>query len=210
MGYFPFFVDLRGKTGLIVGGGKVALRKIRSLLPYGPGLRVVAPEICPEIGEIQGLKLCRRSFSPDDLEGCTFAIAATDDREVNRTVAELCGKQGIPVNVADKGGEGNFLFPSLVRQGSLSVGICTEGKYPIVSAYMKRRIEKLVPENMDDILEYLGEQRQVLKEKISDTGLRNQALSRLCQACMESGTALTPEKTREIISMTEDGYENGE
>lgn len=210
MGFFPFFVDLNGKTGLIVGGGKVALRKIRSLLPYGPTLRVVAPEICPEIGEIQGLELCRRSFSPDDLQGCSFAIAATDNREVNRTVAELCGKQGILINVADIGGEGNFLFPSLVRQGSLSVGICTEGKYPMVSTYMRRRIETLVPEDIDRILEYLGEQRQMLKETIPDTRLRNQVLSRLCQACMESGTALLPEKTREIISMTEDGYENGE
>ena len=69
MAYFPFFVDLNGKTGLIVGGGAVALRKARKLLPYGPRLTVVAPALRPEFQELEGVALLRRPFEEADLEG---------------------------------------------------------------------------------------------------------------------------------------------
>ena len=75
MAYFPFFVDLNGKTGLIVGGGAVALRKARKLLPYGPRLTVAAPEIRPEFRELEAVELRRRPFAAADLDGCDFAVA---------------------------------------------------------------------------------------------------------------------------------------
>ena len=79
MAYFPFFVDLSGREGLIVGGGAVALRKVQKLLPYGPRLTVVAPEISPKFEELEQVDLCRRPFAAVDLDGCDFAVAATND-----------------------------------------------------------------------------------------------------------------------------------
>ena len=67
MAYFPFFVDLEGKRGLVVGGGTVALRKVEKLLPYGPRLTVVALEFRPEFRELQGVELLRRPFEQTDL-----------------------------------------------------------------------------------------------------------------------------------------------
>ena len=68
MGYFPFFIDIAGADGLVVGGGSVALRKVEKLLPYAPRLTVVAPDIRPELEEIPGLTILRRAAQPQDLE----------------------------------------------------------------------------------------------------------------------------------------------
>ena len=72
MAYFPFFVDLEGREGLIVGGGAVALRKIQKLLPFGPRLTVAAPALLPEIEALSGLALVRRAFAPSMLEGLSL------------------------------------------------------------------------------------------------------------------------------------------
>ena len=137
MGYFPFFVDLEGQPGLIVGGGTVALRKADKLLPYGPHLTVVSPHILPELERIPGLTLSRREFSPADLDGMLFAIAATDDRGLNRRIAELCRERHIPVNAVDDREACSFLFPALVKRGDLSVGISTGGASPTAAIWLK-------------------------------------------------------------------------
>ena len=131
MAYFPFFVDLSGREGLIVGGGAVALRKVQKLLPYGPRLTVVAPEISPKFEELEQVDLCRRPFAAVDLDGCDFAVAATNDRQLNHYVAELCGQRRIPVNVADSKEDSAFLFPALLRRGELSVGVSASGAGPV-------------------------------------------------------------------------------
>ena len=69
MGYFPFFMELEGREGLVVGGGAVAARKVQKLQLYGPRLTVAAPEILPEIAELPGVTLLRRAFAPGMLEG---------------------------------------------------------------------------------------------------------------------------------------------
>lgn len=81
MAYFPLFIDLNQKHGLVVGGGPVAARKIRTLLPYGPHLTVCAPSVLPELEALPGLTVRREPFSPALLEGAFFVIAATDDRD---------------------------------------------------------------------------------------------------------------------------------
>ena len=98
MAYFPFFMDLEGREGLVVGGGAVAARKIQKLLPYGPRLTVAAPELLPEIAALPGLTLLRRTFDPAMLEGKFFAVAASDSRETNREIAALCRERGVLVN----------------------------------------------------------------------------------------------------------------
>ena len=121
MPHFPLFVDLSGRPVLIVGGGSVALRKLRKLAPYGPKCVVVAPEVAEEIRSMSGVQVCRRPFAPDDLEPRpALVIAATDDPAVNRQVSSLCREQNIPVNVADDPALCTFLFPALVQQGIIT------------------------------------------------------------------------------------------
>ena len=130
MAYFPFFVELAGASGLVAGGGKVALRKVEKLLPYGPRLTVIAPRIDEKILAMPGVVCLRRAFEPADLEGKDFAVAAAGDREVNHWISRLCRERKIPVNVVDDKEASSFLFPSLIKRGELSVGISTGGSSP--------------------------------------------------------------------------------
>lgn len=96
MGYFPFFVDLQGKAGLVVGAGAVARRKVEKLLPFGARLRVVAPEICPALRELPGVTLDQRLFRPEDLEGVDFAVAAAGQRPGGPTGGPTVPQDGNP------------------------------------------------------------------------------------------------------------------
>lgn len=191
MGYFPFFAELSEKHGLIVGGGAVALRKVQKLLPYGPRLTVVAPEIGEEIRGIDGLDLRERPFVPEDLDVCGFVIAATSDRALNHQIAELCHEQRIPVNVADSKEDSSFLFPALVKRGELSVGISTSGAGPTAAIYLKERISELLPERFEEILAYLEDARETVKEQVPEECLRKRLLRDLFYDCMRAGRPLT-------------------
>ena len=175
MAYFPFFAELKDRPGLIVGGGSVALRKTEKLLPYGPSLCIVAPELREEFYEIPGLRLEKRTFCPEDVENIAFVIAATDDRAVNRAVALLCREKKIPVNVADSEEDSSFLFPALVKRGDLSVGISTGGSSPTAARWVKEQVEAALPENFDRLLEEL----QARREEILASGLEAKERSAL-------------------------------
>lgn len=125
MGYFPFFVELKGKRGLIVGGGIVAERKVRKLLPYEPELLVVAPKIDDGIWKLSEeikekrkknedtseLILSERDFETTNLEKMDFVIAATSDETLNARIAKLCEERNILVNVVDDKEKCGFLVP---------------------------------------------------------------------------------------------------
>lgn len=205
MAYFPFFVDLSGRRGLIIGGGAVALRKVQKLLPYGPRLTIVAPEIRPEFRELEQVDLCRRPFAAADLNGCDFAVAATDDRQLNHRVAELCGQRRIPVNVADSREDSTFLFPALLRRGELSVGVSASGAAPAAAAFVRDRFAQVLPDGLDGILEFLDQIREPVRQVVPDGKVRKKLLASLAADCMEAGRPLTEEEFHQKLADAERG-----
>lgn len=199
MAYFPFFMDLEGRKGLIAGGGTTALRKVRKLMPYGPELTVASPELCPELRDMPGLTLLERPFAPELLEGRFFAVAATDDRELNRQIAALCRERGILVNVVDDREECSFLFPALVKRGALSVGVSTGGASPSAAVWLKEQIAALLPEHTEEILDWLDGQRAAVRERVPEEARRSAALRALFLACLERGRPLDRGETEEIF-----------
>lgn len=205
MAYFPFFVDLSGRRGLIIGGGAVALRKVQKLLPYGPRLTIVAPEIRPEFRELEQVDLCRRPFAVADLNGCDFAVAATDDRQLNHRVAELCGQRRIPVNVADSREDSTFLFPALLRRGELSVGVSASGAAPAAAAFVRDWFAQVLPDGLDSILEFLDQIREPVRQVVPDGESRRRLLTSLAADCMEAGRPLTEEEFHQKLADAERG-----
>ena len=205
MGYFPFFVELKGKRGLIVGGGIVAERKVRKLLPYEPELLVVAPKIDDGIWKLSEeikekrkknedtseLILSERDFETTNLEKMDFVIAATSDETLNARIAKLCEERNILVNVVDDKEKCGFLFPSLIREGKLSIGISTEGASPRVATTFRARLSADIPERMEEILDYLEKIRPFAKMAIEDDKKRAAFLMDLADVCMEKGRPLT-------------------
>lgn len=182
MAWFPFFVSLEGASGLLVGGGRVALRKAEKLLRYGPRLTVVAPHICPELEQLAAaspMELHRRPFAESDLDGeLTFVIAATGDRELNHGIARLCRRRRLLVNVVDDLQACGFLFPALVQRGRLSVGISTGGASPSAAIWLKEAIEGLLPEDFAGVLDRLASRRAAQKAEWGDAAGREAAFRR--------------------------------
>ena len=198
MAYFPFFIELTGKRGLIVGGGPVALRKAETLLPYGPALTAVSPQFVPGFQELSGLTLLRQPFSEEALEGAYFAVAASGDRALNRRVSALCRARGILVNAADDRENCTFLFPALVGRGALSVGVSTGGSSPTAAVWLKERIDGLLPQNMEEILTFLDSQRAKARRRFPGERERSGALKALFRACLDRGRPLDEGETEEI------------
>lgn len=200
MAYFPFFIDLQGKKGLVVGGGRVAARKIQALLPYGPRLTVCAPSLLPELEALPNLTVQREPFSPTLLEGVFFVIAATDDREENCRIARLCHDRQIPVNVAAPGEESTFLFPALVRRGPLSIGISTSGTSPSAAHLLKEQIEALLPPNLEELLLWMDGMREELKQGSLSQAQRALLLSRLFSAALQAGHPLSKAEVHALLA----------
>ena len=197
MSYFPFFIDLEGKEGLVIGGGSVALRKVEKLLPYGPKLTVIAPEILPKIKKYEGISCMEIPFTASALEGKSFVIAASDHARVNHEAARLCRERGILVNVVDDKAECSFLFPALVKRGELSVGISTGGASPSAAVYVKEQIDELLPEDFGEILDELAALRPLVMEKAAKD--RGAIFQKLFEHRLNTGVPLEEEVLRRIL-----------
>lgn len=193
MGYFPFFMDIKGQEGLIVGGGKVALRKVLKLLPFHPRLTVVAPVMEKELLEHSEITCKVRAFAESDVCGKMFVIAASDDKDVNCLVARLCKERQIPVNVVDDKEACSFLFPALVKEGHLTVGISTEGASPALAGYLRGQIEAMLPDGIGEQLDQMEILREQVKKEFPDQEDRVEILRKSARQCvnlqaMEAGS----------------------
>lgn len=153
---YPVFLHLGGRRCVVVGGGKVGVRKARGLLGAGADVVVISPESA-EIPE--GCELVRCHYCYGDLEGAVLAFAATDVREVNAAVVREARERGIPVNVADEPSEGDFSLPSTLRRGRLQVAVSTGGASPALVRSVRLELEKLFDEEWAGLVEEAAETR---------------------------------------------------
>lgn len=200
MGYFPFFMEISGKKGVIVGGGRVAARKVEKLTAFGPHLTVIAPRIeeCVRVQEklfqenaAASLCFCEREFESEDLEGADFVIAATDDEALNGRISEYCMARRIPVNVVDDREKCSFFFPALVREGSLTVGISTDGKSPLAASRVREEISRCLPEGIGEIIDLMGQVRPHVRKLDVEEADRKQILGKMFSYCLEKDGRVT-------------------
>jgi uroporphyrin-III C-methyltransferase/precorrin-2 dehydrogenase/sirohydrochlorin ferrochelatase len=199
MGYFPFFVDIQGKQGLIVGGGRVATHKVEKLIPFNPRLKVVAPEVLDTIKQLakdnDNIEIYIRNIEDLDIESADFVIAASKDSDINAHVSQLCNVRKIPVNVVDDKEKCSFIFPSLIKRGNLTVGVSTAGTSPEIAASIKNETTKFIPSEIDTILDYLSSIRSLAKEHIADDKIRASFLKETARECMAKNGIFSYDET---------------
>jgi siroheme synthase-like protein len=159
----PVFVKLEGRACLVVGGGAVALQKVKSLLECGANVTVVAPDARDEIRELgdQGkIAWRRRGYVAEDIRGQQLAIAATNDPEVNHAVHGDAAAAGVLANAVDDPPFCDFYFGSVVRRGPLQIGISTAGESPAFAQRLREQLELLLDEGTGPWLERLGALRR--------------------------------------------------
>jgi precorrin-2 dehydrogenase/sirohydrochlorin ferrochelatase len=169
---YPVNLVLDGRRCLVVGGGKVALRKVEGLVACGGRVTVVAPRINPELAMLSEVMIEQRPWRPEDLDGMWLVIAATDDPAVNRAVYDAGQRAGVWVNGADDPANCSFTLPSVVRRGDLQVAVSTGGRSPALSTWLRRRLEGEIGPEYAVLLDLLATEREGLKAAgVSTEGL---------------------------------------
>jgi precorrin-2 dehydrogenase/sirohydrochlorin ferrochelatase len=143
MRHYPVFLELHGRPVLVVGAGKVALRKTRGLVDAGAKVTVVAPACLAEFESLP-VRLVRRGFRASDVRGAALVFAATDDRRVNRRVGRAAQVAGVLGNIADSAEECDFVVPARVERGDVHIAISTGGKSPRVSAALRQKLDEIL------------------------------------------------------------------
>jgi len=141
--HYPIFLDLKDQHVLVVGAGKVGLRKTRGLLEAGARVTVVSPE-CEEEFDSLSVRMIRRRFRASDLAGCMLVFAATDDRLTNHRIGIAAKGKGIFANIADSAEECGFLVPARVQRGNVQVAVSTGGESPRLSAELRKKLEEVL------------------------------------------------------------------
>jgi len=160
---YPVFINMRDRSCIVVGGGKVALRKISDLLETGAKVTVVAETPDPIIEDLAqkgNIKLFKRLFKPEDIENAFLVFTATDDDSVNAEIAGIAKKYGALVNVVDNPQYCDFFSGAVVKRGPLRIAISTSGCSPGIAAEIRRELNELYSESFASFLQTVGEMRQ--------------------------------------------------
>ncbi len=206
--FYPVYLDLRGRKALVVGGGKVAGRKVKRLLNCGAQVVVISPALAPVLQELAAagkIEYLQHSYDPCHLEGVFLVIGASSDHETNRRVAEDCFSRNIPVNIVDIPPLCSFYVPSLVSRGPLSIAISTAGKSPAFARLLREQLENLYGPIYGEFTDYLGKLRPRILREISDPQQRKALFTELAG---ETGfnlykTLPPPERDRKIEEIIE-------
>ena len=130
--YFPLFVDLSEKNVVVAGAGKIASRRIASLLDFAGTIHVIAKDVAPEVFDLaaahSNLVIEERAFALEDLDSADIVLAVTNDKELNVQIGQWCRERHIPVNVSHEKSLYDFYFPGIVRKDNTVIGVTARGK----------------------------------------------------------------------------------
>ncbi len=177
--YYPAFLDLRGKQCIVVGGGKVAERKVAALLRSGAIVTVISPfvtGVLADYSESKRIKHVRRKYRKGDLEDAFIVIAATSDGRVNR---EVSVDAPCLLNVVDAPELSNFIVPSVIKRGPLALAVSTAGSSPALAKSIRKELELLYSEEFGLFVDFLGKQREKALTDIADDGIRKRLMKQI-------------------------------
>lgn len=143
--YYPIFLNVKDRPVIVIGGGRVASRKIRTLLQAGANITVISPKLNSALLDMekrQQIKIRHRPYQQGDLQDAFLVFTATDKTGVNQAVAEEAKEAGICINVADRSTPGDFIVPAIFSEKELTVAVSTHGENPTVAVATRDRLKK--------------------------------------------------------------------
>ena len=166
--YYPVSLNIKGRKCVVVGGGEVARRKVKALREHGAKVTVISPELGPELvqlaehGEIEALN---REYRAGDLKDSFLAIAATDDSDTNRQIVREARDRVVLVNVVDDAQNSDFIVPSCLRRGDVTIAVATAGRSPALARKIRTRLEKDFGEEYAALAQLIDEVRAEVKKR---------------------------------------------
>jgi precorrin-2 dehydrogenase / sirohydrochlorin ferrochelatase len=168
MRYYPVNLNISHRACLVIGGGSVAERKAKGLLACGALVTVISPEISAGLLALlaeKQISWLSRPYQAGDLAGAFLVIAATDDDRAQQAVQEEAESRNILLNVADVPERCNFILPSILSRGDLTIAVSTSGNSPALAKQVRERLEELFGPEYELYLELLGSLRTAVLEQ---------------------------------------------
>ena len=205
MAYFPIYIDLKDKKCVVVGGGRIALRKIELLHQFGAKITVIAPFICDDIynnyldDNSIHITLINRDFLDSDICDAEIVVAATDDEKLNSHISDLCKKRNLPVNVVDVKEECTFIFPAMIKKGELVISISTGGSSPAMASKIRENIESVIPDYYSGLIEFLGDYRDYIKSEIHSQEQRKKVYNEFIEIVEKNQENMSIDSINKVI-----------
>ena len=175
MSFYPINLDLSDKECAVIGGGKVAWRKVVSLLKAGAKVTVISPELIEPLfymAEKEQIVHKKKCYRQGDLTGFFIVICATNQQMVNRQAAEDAKKNGALINVVDKSYPNDFIVPAQVCRGNLLITVSTGGQSPAFSRQLQRELSNKYGDEYAVYLDLIADMRETLKDVLQDSEAR--------------------------------------
>lgn len=202
---YPVFLNLSNKRVYVIGGGKIAARKLKGLIHSGAILTVISPTISESILSYvnQGvIHWMQKTFEKSDIEDAFFVISATNDPLVSSEL-QKCIKPDQLVNYADDFSHANTIIPSVIRRGRLAIAVTTSGASPSLTKRIKNELETQYGDEYEEYVEFLMEKRAYIQENIKDVKHRRKLLSVLVEDPMFR-TEMREERFQKIYKKIKD------
>jgi siroheme synthase-like protein len=168
MSYFPIYLDMSRRRCLVIGGGAVAERKIAALLETGAEVTVLAPDVTDVVTGLSkqnAIRFTARCYEAGDLDGFELAFVATDDPQVNAAVYREGRSRGVWVNSADDPARCDFILPSVLRRGDLTVAVSTGGTSPALARTVREELELYFNQEYESLAKLAAEVREELSNR---------------------------------------------
>ena len=171
MKYFPFFMELSKQSVLLIGGGEVAERKLDLLLKANAKLTIVSPKFTDYIEELissnKNITPINDDYKKEYMKNTfSFVIAATNNESLNEDIAKQANKQGILVNVVDKPNICDFIFPSILERGPITVAVSTGGSSPVLARMLRTKLETMIPGAYGRLAKIISDNRIPVRKKL--------------------------------------------
>jgi siroheme synthase-like protein len=196
--YYPIFLDVEERDVLVVGGGKVASRKVETLLQYGANVTVLSPALTDELEQLgveRRIRIERREYTEHDLDARALVIAATADICTNARVARDCRRRGISVNVVDATHLSEFIVPATIDRGSVQIAVSTGGNSPALARRLRETLEERIGPEYSELNDLLGSLRHAAKRALPTDADRKQFFERVIDGADGDG----------VLTMLRDG-----
>jgi precorrin-2 dehydrogenase/sirohydrochlorin ferrochelatase len=184
MSFFPSYLNLKDKKILLVGGGYIALEKLEKLTDFTTDIKVISKEVSDDFLEFSkryNIEIEKRAYRKGDIDSFDIVVVATDTRELHREIYQESRNSRVLVNSVDDTAYCDFIFPSYIKQGDLTISISTSGASPAMAKRIRVYIEKVIPPNIGKFLKEMkslresmpkGKERMKFFEKKSDEFMR--------------------------------------
>ncbi|MBU1168562.1 MAG: bifunctional precorrin-2 dehydrogenase/sirohydrochlorin ferrochelatase [Proteobacteria bacterium] len=199
MKYYPVCLNIKGRQCLVIGGGSVGTRKAETLFRCGASVTVISPDISDGLQSMAGankIVLEIRDYDPQDLEGMFLVFCATNNMSLNQRIAGDAEQRGILCNSADLPEESDFILPSLVERGDLTIAISTAGTSPAFAKKLRKDLSEQFGQEYADFLALMG----IIRKKLLAEAHDPQAHKRLFEQLIGSKLLeMLKEKNQEAV-----------